>query len=107
MTYQLVENSKQIKRIADGASIPTDPQNRDYAEYVAWLSTGNTVLPVEVPTPAQVDAAASNAAKAELASIDLQSIRLIREYIAAKADAPAALKIQEAQAVMARTKVKP
>ena len=107
MTYQLVENSKQIKRIADGASIPTDPQNRDYSEYVAWLAAGNTVIPVDVPTPAQLEAAASNTAKSELASIDLQSIRLIREYIAAKADAPAALKMQEAQAVTARTKVKP
>ena len=107
MTYQLIENSKQIKRIADGASIPTDPGNRDYAEYVAWLAAGNTVKPVDVPTPVQVEAAASNAAKAELASLDLQSIRLMREYIAARADAPAALKMQEAQAVMARTKVKP
>jgi hypothetical protein len=36
-----------IKRIADSASIPFDPANTDYAEYLAWLAAGNTPLPPE------------------------------------------------------------
>lgn len=34
-----------IKRIADNAFIPFDPANTDYAEYLAWLSSGNVPLP--------------------------------------------------------------
>ena len=41
-------------------------------------------------------------AKAKLAEIDLKSIRSIREYIAAKPDAPAYLKAYEAQAIAER-----
>lgn len=38
-----------IKRITDNAFIPMDPDNRDYAEYLAWLEQGNTPLPSEQP----------------------------------------------------------
>ena len=38
-----------IKRIADNAFIPMDPQNTDYAEYLKWLDAGNTPLPAETP----------------------------------------------------------
>uniref|UniRef100_A0A6M3XVG4 Uncharacterized protein n=1 Tax=viral metagenome TaxID=1070528 RepID=A0A6M3XVG4_9ZZZZ len=41
--------------------------------------------------------------KAKLAEIDLKSIRAIREYLAAKPDAPAYLKTYEAQAIAERT----
>ena len=58
MTYQLSETSS-ICRLADGASIPPDPANTDYAAYLAWLEAGNTpepapepVAPVEL-TPAE------------------------------------------------------
>lgn len=36
-----------IKRIADNAFIPFDPQNTDYAEYLKWLAEGNTPLPAD------------------------------------------------------------
>ena len=36
-----------IKRIADNAFIPMDPQNGDYAEYLKWLEAGNTPLPAD------------------------------------------------------------
>lgn len=55
---------------------------------------------------ARVDREASDKAKAELTAIDLASIRSIREYIAAKPDAPTFLKTQEALAVTARSKIK-
>jgi hypothetical protein len=45
--YQLT-NSAVIIRLADGASIPMAPGNRDYADYLAWAAAGN------VPTPAAV-----------------------------------------------------
>lgn len=59
-----------------------------------------------VADKARLDAETSDKAKAELAIIDLGSIRAIREYIAAKPDAPAFLKTQEALAVTARSKIK-
>ena len=33
-----------IKRIADNAFIPFDPQNSDYAAYLKWVSEGNQPL---------------------------------------------------------------
>ena len=52
---------------------------------------------------AKVSAAESATAKSELAILDLQSIRSIREYLAATIPA---LKIIEASAIEARRKVK-
>lgn len=64
-------------------------------------------FPADPPlTQTEIDTAASNAAKVKLAEIDLKSIRSIREYIAAKADAPAILKTLETDAQAERVKVK-
>tara|TARA_R110000823_G_scaffold63139_2_gene149080 strand:- start:722 stop:880 length:159 start_codon:yes stop_codon:yes gene_type:complete len=32
----------QIQRISDNASIPFDPANTDYQEYLEWVLEGNT-----------------------------------------------------------------
>lgn len=52
--YKLT-NSTYIVRVADGASIPQDPANSDYAIYLQWVADGNTPEPyVEPPlTPEQ------------------------------------------------------
>jgi hypothetical protein len=36
-----------IKRLADNAFIPFDPQNRDYADYLKWLEEGGQPLPAD------------------------------------------------------------
>jgi hypothetical protein len=38
----LISQSHLIVRESDGAYIPTDPANSDYAEYLAWVAEGNT-----------------------------------------------------------------
>ena len=57
--YKLTDNT-QIIRISDGASIPDDPSNTDYAEYLEWLEEGNTPeaadpIPEPVPAPTLVE----------------------------------------------------
>lgn len=34
-----------ILRLSDSAYIPKDPENRDYAEYLAWVESGGVTLP--------------------------------------------------------------
>lgn len=46
--YQLI-SEKGVKRLADNASIPFDPQNVDYQQYLAWLAEGNTPEPADIP----------------------------------------------------------
>jgi hypothetical protein len=48
MTYQLTSGDT-ILRTTDGAFIPPDPGNRDYASYLAWLEEGNTPEPAPAP----------------------------------------------------------
>ena len=50
--YKLFDNNNkgQIKfvvRITDNVSIPFDPANTDYQEYLKWVSEGNTPLPAD------------------------------------------------------------
>jgi hypothetical protein len=48
--YQLTFGDSII-RLADNASIPQAPGNRDYREYLEWLEAGNTPLPAPEPPP--------------------------------------------------------
>ena len=51
--YQLTTGTS-IKRLSNGAFIPPDPANRDFALFTAWLAAGNTPEPAPVPTPPPV-----------------------------------------------------
>ena len=49
--YKLTANQCVI-RTSDSAGIPSDPANTDYAQYLQWLSEGNTPLPADpLPPP--------------------------------------------------------
>ena len=49
--YKLT-NTDSIIRIADKASIPADPANSDYAEYLEWVADGNTATAADaIPDP--------------------------------------------------------
>lgn len=64
MDYQLTKDGGVI-RLSDGAYIPADPTNRDYAEYLAWLGDDNEPLPApdpDIPVPHQVTRAQGKAA---------------------------------------------
>ena len=42
-----------VRRLADNAFIPFDPDNTDYQRYLVWLSEGNQPLPADQPTQPQ------------------------------------------------------
>jgi hypothetical protein len=49
--YQLTATESSVIRTADGACIPNDPANRDYAEYTQWLEDGGVPDPYVPPEP--------------------------------------------------------
>lgn len=49
MAYRLTLNPELIQRIADNTFFPTNPENKDYQEFLAWQADGNTPDPAESP----------------------------------------------------------
>ncbi|HEY2243444.1 MAG TPA: hypothetical protein VGH47_04370 [Xanthobacteraceae bacterium] len=52
--YQLLPKplgapTQMILRVADNATIPSDPANRDFQEFLAWIEQGNEPDPAPVP----------------------------------------------------------
>jgi hypothetical protein len=46
--YKLT-TSTSITHLSDGASIPADEANTDYAAYLQWVEAGNTPEPADLP----------------------------------------------------------
>jgi hypothetical protein len=46
--YKETEKKLSVIRLSDGACIPFDPQNRDYADYLKFLEEGGVPEPAEV-----------------------------------------------------------
>jgi len=89
-------------------SVPKDNENRHYKLIKEWIDQGNIPAPqyTAEELAAKEAAEANAAAKAELKKIDIDSIRVIREYIASKPDAPQIIKDRETAAVLERAKLK-
>lgn len=71
--YQLTENTSILR--ADGACIPADAANTDYANYLAWVAEGNTAEPYIEPVQTVVE---------QLARLDAEnalSQRNLRDFI--------------------------
>jgi hypothetical protein len=53
--YQLLPNTftgpaQCVKRLSDGASIPSDPANTDYQAFLRWCDEGNVPEPADEVT---------------------------------------------------------
>ena len=48
--YKLNKNSNVI-RLVDGALIPVDPDNNDYANYLLWVAQGGVTQAASLPLP--------------------------------------------------------
>jgi hypothetical protein len=89
MNYQKTTGTSLL-RLGDGAMVPADPANTDYAEYLAWLAAGNTPLPVVVPTLAQNSAALVIKIRTDASKIIGDAIgNFGNEYALAKSEADA------------------
>jgi hypothetical protein len=95
--YQLT-TTNGIIRLSDGAFVPADSGNSDYAAYLRWWAEGNTPLPAASPPPPAPDYLAfwdALMASSVYASIREQSMAslpmntLATEFIALIGDAKA------------------
>jgi hypothetical protein len=73
MAYQLTTGDT-ILRISDGAFIPQDPANTDYATYLEWVAAGNEPDPAPVPAPAPVLTPAEKLAASGLTVAELKDL---------------------------------
>jgi hypothetical protein len=56
ITYKLIkdiEGTICAVNCSDGTSIPFDPDNTDYQDYLAWVAEGNLPSPADLVEPSQ------------------------------------------------------
>ena len=71
--YQLTDSSA-ILRLADGAWIPTDEANTDYAAYLVWVAAGNMPEPAPIVAPPAPLTPAEKLAQAGLTVAELKEL---------------------------------
>jgi len=70
--YKLMTHG--VIRLADGASIPNDPANRDYLRFLEWVADGNTPDPQDPPPPPTQDEIDATAARSYAKLIALRGM---------------------------------
>jgi hypothetical protein len=78
MTYTLSSHGNSIIG-PDGAFIPADPSNTDYAAYLRWVKQGNTATPAAAAQPSAIELA--DAIDTLVASIYSNWTRFEQEYL--------------------------
>lgn len=77
--YTLSEDNAVVIRDADGAHIPVDPANTDYAAYLAWVAEGNAATPYIAPIPSAQTLA--DAIDSQVAAVYSNWTRFQQEYL--------------------------
>jgi hypothetical protein len=70
--YKKVRNSNSIQRLSDGASIPDDPANTDYAKYLADVEADPTCVADADPIPVSEFTAKVNAKRDQMIDSGIQ-----------------------------------
>ena len=75
MAYKLA--AAGIKRLSDGAFIPSNPSNVDWQEYLKWLAEGNVPLPAYTPAElAEKQKAEDEAAREKLIAEKMRELAI-------------------------------
>src|SRR5690348_9791746 len=78
--YQLIAGSSYVRRLSDNATIPDDPNNNDWQDYLAWVAAGHIASAAEAVSNADkavADLAAKLAAGLPLVSTGTVALNAI------------------------------
>lgn len=94
-TYKLTPHGS-VTRLSDGACIPADPANTDYAEYLRWVEAGGVPDPVDPPDPREAILAEIAALEATVTNRRLREAALTEAGKAWLADTDARIAVLRA-----------